>query len=280
MQKNSLIALLLALASLTGCASASLKQGGIAAVTGPMRPKYRDMDLKDRQKIFDEHRLTWSGRYVEGGNDTLSNMQLVKYLEDSGAGDLAALASKTKPALTRDEPREKKPRRSRASDRYPDEPSWKGPINGSLGGDDKAAAFLLAGAAAGAAAYGTFVAVKSVVEGIISDLNPNPTLEDILEAYNQRLAYALGLDYNDTALFTAMPRPADKPQMIARDQRHGVFLVRSGIGASLIGMGIGSASALFEYSQSRPTPAWSWPTFYASTGALFANLILGWAVVW
>ena len=274
---RSILHCLLSLACLCGCAEARLRPGGVEAAAGPVETKFKDLNSGQRRDAYARYRLTWDGRHVNaGGEHRLDREGLIKFLEGSGAPDLAAVASKAEPAWVLE--RNAKQRSGAGGDPRHSGGGWDTPWSGNA--DAQTAAAFLAMGAVVAVAAGAIVAGKAVVEGVWSDLNPDPTMEDVLEAYNQRLAYALGLDYRQAAVYTSRPPRQGKPSFTARGQRHGEYLVRGSLGASLAGMGIASAAALIEASQKRDAPPWAGPAFFASLGAGAASLVLGWTIVW
>ena len=116
-----------------------------------------------------------------------------------------------------------------------------------------------------------------MVRGIGSELNPQPCLEDVLEAYNQRLAYALGLDASDGALVTCMPRWSG---VSGREHGRANRLVRTGMAAGLGTMAVATAAAWIELANGRPLPAWTPVAFGAGAGGILAFWAMGWSYAW
>ena len=217
-------------------------------------------------------RLTWDGHSVSGAGQYFGTGSLQEYVRASGAPDLAEALPKAKPGIVGDSPPAKK-----ENDDWGKPWSDPGILNGDPG-QVIAAAAMVAGAAAGAVGAG--VAVVSVLQGVWSELDPNPTLEDILEAYNQRLAFALGLDSRDVSLVTCMPRPHRPLNLTGRERMRGQYLVRAGIGIGLAVMGVSSAVIIYQGSQSQRVPDWALGCFGAGAGAILANVLLGYSLVW
>jgi|GEM_PF-3562696 hypothetical protein len=148
---------------------------------------------------------------------------------------------------------------------------------GGGGGDGKALAVIAGAAAASVAAVTAYVATDSLVRGIGSDLDPKPCLEDVLEAYNQRAAAALGLDARDEALVTSMPRSL---ALSGRDRGRASRLARIGMGAGLVLMTVGSVAAWTAPAVGLSPPSWAWPCFYSGLGALATSMTFGYTVAW
>lgn len=269
--KNSLKLILTLIWLSSGCAG--LRSSTMADLYHPHAPvseNFKNLSEEQRRDIFFKRRLTWDGySALLGGEARLGNKALSEYLEMSGAPDLAKAAGTASPGILAKE-----------------SIKWNGE-QGSIPGDSleilrgvqKPEDLAVIGAGV-AGAVGAAWAIVSVVQGVWSDLNPNPTLEDVLEAYNQRLAFALGLDFRDVYLITSMPRPHKAIALTGRERMRGQYLVRTGIGSGMTLMGVASAIAVYQWSHGSLAPDWGWGVFGAGAGAILANILLGVTVVW
>lgn len=269
--KTSLKFILLLAWLTSGCAG--LRSSTMADLYHPHAPvseNFKNLSEEQRQDIFFKRRLTWNGNTaILGGNVQLGVKALKEYLEMSGAPDLAKAAGMASPGI-------------QASESI----HWgadKGPHAGdpleSLRNIQSPEELAMLGAGV-AGVVGAGIAVGSVVQGVWSDLNPNPTLEDVLEAYNQRLAFALGLDFRDVYLISSMPRSNKPIALTGRERMRGQYLVRTGIGSGMALMGLASAVAAYQWSQGNRAPDWGWGVFGAGAGAILANILLGVTIVW
>jgi len=257
----------------SGCASArAVRLAHVQTVAGPSGKALLTPE-SERRHYFDLARLRWDGTWVSAGDDRLSLGAAKDYMRHSGANDLADALDQAQPAYVS----------------WPAEHGWKkgeglsshdGGAFSGLGGfgsgedDAKALAVITAASVAGIAAY---VATDSLLRGIGSDLNPKPCLEDVLEAYNQRLAVALGLNPADPHLVTSMPRWSG---ISGRDHGRASRLVRVGIAGGLVVMTVASLAAWIAPANNQPTPQWAWPAFYTGAGTLAASLLFGTTLAW
>ncbi|HTB34601.1 MAG TPA: hypothetical protein VK842_07035, partial [bacterium] len=187
--------------------------------------------------------------------------------EHCGAKDLAQAAESAEPSFR---------------DWSANHPYFNGHVGGRRGGggniggggDAESTLIIISALVAGSAAY---VATDSLLTNIYSTLDPTPSLEDVLEAYNQRLAAALGMDPSDSALVTSMPHALG---LSGRDRARSLRLVRAGIACGLIAMIVGSVDLFTTANNGQGTDAWAKPVFFGGAGLLGASLIFGYTEAW
>ena len=250
-------ALLVFLAS--GCASVRAVHLAQIQTAAPL-PAEASGPQSVRENFYNLARLRWDGRELWAGDVQMDLGALKAFLIHAGAPDLAAAVDGAKPAYL----------------------SWKdeqgmedhADFGGGGSGGGEGAVVVYSAIVVGVAAY---IATGDLLRGIGSDLNPKPCLEDVLEAYNQRLALALGLDPGNPALVTSMP---SWNGLSGRDRGRANRLVRIGISSGLCAMivaGVALASAA-EHSETAPT--WAWPTGLTGLGVMASSLVFGYTVAW
>jgi hypothetical protein len=256
------------------CACAGIRSTHLAdlrAQKSPLSGRFKDLKAGERLEVYGQRRITWDGRYAWVAGDSMGGTRLKEYLEKSGAPDLAAKAAQAAPGNLQ------------LFDKSGDAKSEggnSGVLPSNVGNTPQEAAAIFAIGAALTSVVAAAIATQAIVEGIWTEVDPNPRLEDVLEAYNQRLAYALGLDFRDPGLITCMPRPGRPIELSGRSRAHGAYMIRAGIGAGIVAMGVSSAVAAIQASKNEPISSWELPTFGAGSTALLANLVLGYSVVW
>jgi hypothetical protein len=220
-----------------------------------------------RENFYDLARLRWDGRHIWAGDVALDLGALKTYLTHAGAPDLAAAVDGARPAYLSWADEEDWPERRRGSSIN---------LGGGGGGSGGAEAVLVVYSAivVGVAAY---VATDELVRDIGSDLNPQPCREDVLEAFNQRLALALGLDPSNAALVTCMP---SWNGLSGRDRGRATRLVRIGIASGLGAMVVAGCALGIAASNNMPTPTWAWPTGLTGLGVMASSLVFGYTVAW
>jgi hypothetical protein len=238
-------------------------------VSGPQRGLTQTMSLEERREAFDHAHLTWDGHRIQAGDDIVGKEPLKALMTHAGTDDLADALEKAEPCYIA---------------WMAEHPGWQkaglgggGGAGGDWGNSKEAGELVLALAGTAVAGISAYIATDSLLRGIGSELNPKPCLEDVLEAYNQRLAYALGLDPSDGPLVTSMPRWSG---LSGREHGRLSRLVRAGMATGLGLMVVSSLTALIVQAQGHASPPWAWPAFYSGAGALVGFGSVGWSVAW